>query len=85
VLLYALRLSTKLNLFHGVPNSAADILPPNTSLTSQTYYGPNRASALLLVHDRRGHCWPLDRDGSAANALAAPAGQRREAARRAAC
>lgn len=47
-LLYVLRLSTKLNLFHGVPNAATDILPPHlTYLTS--YYGPNRASPLLLA------------------------------------
>ena len=48
VLLYALRLSTKLNIFHGVPNAATDILPPHLAyLTS--YYGPNRPSAALLL------------------------------------
>jgi putative photosynthetic complex assembly protein 2 len=48
VLLYALRLSTKLNLFHGVPNAATDILPPHLAyLTS--YYGRNRLGWPLLV------------------------------------
>lgn len=48
VLLYGLRLSTKLNLFYGVPNAATDILPPHLAyLTS--YYGPNRPTALLVV------------------------------------
>jgi putative photosynthetic complex assembly protein 2 len=48
VLLYALRLSTKLNLFHGVPNAATDILPPHLAyLTS--YYGRHRLGWPLLV------------------------------------
>lgn len=48
VLLYALRLSTKLNIFHGVPNSATDILPPHLAyLTS--YYGPARSSVPLIA------------------------------------
>jgi len=48
VLLYAMRLSTKLNIFHGVPNAATDILPPHLAyLTS--YYGPNRLGAPLLI------------------------------------
>lgn len=55
VLLYAMRLSTKLNIFHGVPNSATDILPPHLAYL-KSYYGPNRFS------------WPLI--GSAAAAIA---------------
>lgn len=48
MLLYGLRLSTKLNLFYGVPNAATDILPPQLAyLTS--YYGPNQPSAPLFV------------------------------------
>lgn len=70
VLLYGLRLSTKLNLFHGVPNAATDILPPHLAyLTS--YYGPNRPTALLLVTTAAAlalAAW------LGATALAAPAG-----------
>lgn len=40
-LLYAMRLSTKLNIFHGVPNSATDILPPHLAYL-KSYYGPAR-------------------------------------------
>lgn len=48
VLLLVMRLSTKLNLFHGVPNADTDILPPHlTYLTS--YYGPNRLGWPLLA------------------------------------
>lgn len=48
VLLYAMRLSTKLNIFHGVPNAATDILPPHLAyLTS--YYGPNRLGPPLIL------------------------------------
>ncbi|RYY35661.1 MAG: DUF3623 family protein [Sphingomonadales bacterium] len=47
-LLYTMRLSTKLNIFYGVPNAATDILPPHLAyLTS--YYGPNRLGAPLLI------------------------------------
>jgi putative photosynthetic complex assembly protein 2 len=48
VLLYAMRMSTKLNIFHGVPNAATDILPPHLAyLTS--YYGPNRLGLPLVL------------------------------------
>lgn len=48
VLLYAMRLSTKLNIFHGVPNAATEILPPHLAyLTS--YYGPNRLGLPLML------------------------------------
>lgn len=69
-LLYAMRLSTKLNIFHGVPNAATDILPPHLAyLTS--YYGPNRLGAPLLVSIAASvvlTAWLV------AQALAAPAG-----------
>ncbi|QYU68648.1 DUF3623 domain-containing protein [Leptolyngbya sp. 15MV] len=48
VLLYAMRLSTKLNIFHGVPNSATDILPPHLAYL-KSYYGPNRFSLPLIA------------------------------------
>lgn len=47
-LFYVLRLSTKLNLFVGVPNSHTDILPAHLRyLTS--YYGPQRFHLLMLA------------------------------------
>jgi putative photosynthetic complex assembly protein 2 len=45
-LLYGLRLSTKLNIFSGVPNTATDILPPHLAYL-KSYYGPNRLGLLL--------------------------------------
>lgn len=48
VLLYLMRLSTKLNIFHGVPNAATDILPPHLGYL-KSYYGPNRFSLPLLL------------------------------------
>lgn len=48
VLLYILRLSAKLNIFVGVPNSATDILPAHLSYL-KTYYGPKRLNPALLV------------------------------------
>ena len=48
VLLFALRLVAKLNLFAGVPNASTDILPRHLAyLTS--YFGPNRFTALLAL------------------------------------
>ncbi len=47
-LLYAMRLSAKLNIFHGVPNSATDILPPHLAYL-KSYYGPVRFSWPLVV------------------------------------
>ncbi|MBO6527095.1 putative photosynthetic complex assembly protein PuhE [Erythrobacter sp.] len=48
VLLFALRLSAKLNMFVGVPNASTDILPPHLGyLTS--YFGPNRFTLLLAA------------------------------------
>lgn len=47
-LLYVLRLSAKLNIFAGVPNSATDILPAHLSYL-KSYYGPKRLGAGLLI------------------------------------
>ena len=48
LLLFALRLSAKLNMFAGVPNASTDILPPHLHyLTS--YFGPNRVTPLLVA------------------------------------
>lgn len=47
-LLYALRLSAKLNIYAGVPNSATDILPAHLAYL-KTYYGPKRLGAGLLL------------------------------------
>lgn len=57
-MLYTMRLSTKLNIFHGVPNSATDILPPHLGYL-KSYYGPQRFS------------WPLIASIAAAGTLAA--------------
>ena len=48
VLLYALRLSAKLNIFAGVPNSATDILPAHLSYL-KSYYGPKRLRPALVI------------------------------------
>lgn len=48
VLLYVMRLSTKLNIFIGVPNTATDILPPHLGYL-KSYYGPNRMGLPLLA------------------------------------
>lgn len=48
MLMFGLRLSTKLNLFVGVPNTQTDILPGHLRyLTS--YYGPQRLHPLMIV------------------------------------
>lgn len=47
-LLYVLRLSAKLNIFAGVPNSATDILPAHLAYL-KTYYGPKRLGAGLVL------------------------------------
>lgn len=47
-LFYVLRLSTKLNIYIGVPNSSTDILPDHLRYLT-TYYGPNRLRPALLV------------------------------------
>ncbi len=46
VLLFGLRLSAKINMFVGVPNSTAEMLPPHLSYL-KTYFGRNRMTLLL--------------------------------------
>jgi putative photosynthetic complex assembly protein 2 len=46
LLLYVLRLSTKLAIFAGVPNMSTDILPPHLGYL-KSYFGPARFTALL--------------------------------------
>ena len=47
-LLFGMRLSTKLNIFHGVPNMSLEILPPHLSYL-KTYFGPARFGWPLAV------------------------------------
>lgn len=47
-LLYVMRLSTKLNMFHGVPNASTDILPPHLGYL-KSYFGPRRFGWPLAV------------------------------------
>lgn len=46
VLLFGLRLSAKINMFVGVPNSTAEMLPPHLEYL-KTYFGRNRMTWLL--------------------------------------
>ncbi|MBV7266377.1 putative photosynthetic complex assembly protein PuhE [Erythrobacter ani] len=46
VLLFALRLTAKINMFVGVPNSTAEMLPLHLAYL-KTYFGRNRMTALL--------------------------------------
>jgi len=48
MLLYVLRLSAKLNIFVGVPNSATEILPAHLAYL-KSYYGPRQLRPALLV------------------------------------
>ncbi|EAQ27807.1 hypothetical protein NAP1_09442 [Erythrobacter sp. NAP1] len=48
VLMFALRLSTKVNLFVGVPNSTTEMLPAHLSYL-KSYFGRNRMTWLLAV------------------------------------
>ena len=48
VLLFGLRLSAKINMFVGVPNSSVEMLPPHLEYL-KTYFGPNRMTWLLGV------------------------------------
>ncbi|MEO1731342.1 MAG: putative photosynthetic complex assembly protein PuhE [Pseudomonadota bacterium] len=48
VLLFGLRLSAKINMFVGVPNSTAEMLPPHLAYL-KTYFGRNRMTILLAV------------------------------------
>lgn len=47
-LLLVLRLSSKLNIFVGVPNMSSDILPPHLEYL-KTYFGPAQHSWMLLL------------------------------------
>lgn len=47
LLMLLLRLSTKLNIFLGVPNMNADILPPHLAYL-KSYFGPRRLHPALL-------------------------------------
>ena len=48
VLLFGLRLSAKINMFVGVPNSTAEMLPPHLDYL-KTYFGRNRMTWLLAA------------------------------------
>ena len=46
--LYFMRLSTKLNIFYGVPNASTDILPPHLNYL-KSYFGPTRLGWPLIA------------------------------------
>ena len=48
VLMFGLRLSSKINLFVGVPNSTTEMLPSHLGYL-KSYFGPNRMTLLLAV------------------------------------
>jgi putative photosynthetic complex assembly protein 2 len=48
VLMFAMRLISKINLFVGVPNSSAEMLPEQLAYL-KTYFGPNRITRLLIM------------------------------------
>ena len=48
VLLFGLRLSAKINMFIGVPNSTTEMLPVHLAYL-KTYFGRNRMTALLAL------------------------------------
>ncbi len=48
VLMFAMRLISKINLFIGVPNSTSEMLPEHLAYL-KSYFGPNRMTVLLLV------------------------------------
>jgi len=48
VLLFLLRLSAKINMFIGVPNSTAEMLPPHLGYL-KSYFGRNRMTVLLAL------------------------------------
>lgn len=48
VLMFGLRLISKINLFVGVPNSTSEMLPDQLAYL-KTYFGPNRMTALLAA------------------------------------
>ncbi|WP_301751754.1 putative photosynthetic complex assembly protein PuhE [uncultured Erythrobacter sp.] len=48
VLMFAMRLISKINLFVGVPNSTSEMLPEQLAYL-KTYFGPNRMTWLLVL------------------------------------
>lgn len=48
VLMFAMRLISKINLFVGVPNSTSEMLPDQLAYL-KTYFGPSRMTALLVA------------------------------------
>jgi putative photosynthetic complex assembly protein 2 len=48
VLMFAMRLVSKINLFVGVPNSTAEMLPDQLAYL-KSYFGPNRMTRLLIM------------------------------------
>lgn len=48
VLMFAMRLTSKINLFVGVPNSSVEMLPDHLAYL-KTYFGPNRMTLLLAI------------------------------------
>jgi putative photosynthetic complex assembly protein 2 len=48
VLMFGLRLISKINLFIGVPNSTSEMLPDQVAYL-KTYFGPNRMTLLLAA------------------------------------
>ncbi len=48
VLMFAMRLISKINLFVGVPNTTSEMLPEHLAYL-KTYFGPNRMTVLLAV------------------------------------
>jgi len=48
VLMFAMRLISKINLFVGVPNSSSEMLPEQLAYL-KTYFGPNRMTLLLAL------------------------------------
>jgi putative photosynthetic complex assembly protein 2 len=70
VLMFAMRLISKINLFVGVPNSSVEMLPDHLAYL-KSYFGPNRMTALLvasMIGIALASAW------FASLALAAPAG-----------
>ncbi len=48
VLMFGMRLISKINLFVGVPNSTSEMLPEQLAYL-KTYFGPSRMTALLVL------------------------------------
>ncbi len=48
VLMFAMRLISKINLFVGVPNSSSEMLPEQLAYL-KSYFGPNRVTRLLIM------------------------------------